>query len=43
MDDSLINVLYRLSGNNDYRVATFSKSYLTVGIRMQSLKWIGQF
>ena len=34
---------HRLSGN-DYRVATFPKSYLTVkGIIMQILKSIGQF
>ena len=36
------HVLNGLSGN-DYRVATFSKSYLPVtGIIMQSLKSIGQ-
>ena len=34
---------YRLSGT-DYRIATLSKSYLTVtGITIQSLKSIGQF
>ena len=30
--------------DNDYRVATLFKSYLTVvGIIMQSFNWIGQF
>ena len=34
---------YGYSGN-DYRVAKFSKTYLTImGITMQSLKSIGQF
>ena len=38
-----MDVLYRHS-DNDYGVATLSKSHLTTtGITMQSLKSIGQF
>ena len=38
-----VKCMYGLTGNY-FRVATLSKSYLTVtGIIMKSLKWIGQF